>query len=176
MKDVQGISEMADKLRPHLPEYLKWFDEQNDKFKTLIAADHDPIGRVLKCHLVVEHYLTEWLVNHYGIQDIEKVRLTFAQRANLIPSQGQAVSFMKPGILKLNAIRNDFGHSMEATPSMDDMSALLTVLRVFQPQRRFESPLDIVEAFTTTACTFLLVTPEPLAGIMADVFSKIRME
>lgn len=84
------------------------FIEENRRYIELFQQDHDLIGRVLKCHLIVEHYLDRFLSSHLNIEALSEVKLSFYQKAKLLPSKESAAAFVKPGILKLNSIRNQF--------------------------------------------------------------------
>ena len=112
MREIEGIERVIEMLKPHWQEIDTHFNDENVRFKGLLACEHDTLGRILKCHLLVEHYMGRFLVAHYGIQEIEDVRLSFFQKARLLPSERTAAAFVKPGILKLNTIRNRFGHEL----------------------------------------------------------------
>ena len=114
MREIEGIDTVMRKLEPHWPEIMAHFNSENERFKALVVQDHDLLGRVLKCHLVVEHYLNRFLIEHYRVSDIDEVRLTFLQKAKLLPNSESSAAFVKPGIVQLNAIRNKFGHRLNA--------------------------------------------------------------
>ncbi len=108
MRDIEGIEGVIKKLKPHWAAIDAHFDEENARFKALFYREHDSLGRVLKCHLVVEHYLERFLEAHYGIADLEGARLSFFQKAKLLPDTAAPAAFVKPGVLQLNSIRNRF--------------------------------------------------------------------
>jgi hypothetical protein len=111
------------------------------------------LGRVLKCHLIVEHYLNRFLVAHFGIDNFDDVRLTFAQKAKLL-SDRAAAAFVKPGIVQLNRIRNRFGHSLGAELSDADLGSIRTVLDIARRGVTFGSPVEAIEAFTRWRAAF----------------------
>lgn len=175
MKEIEGIERVVDKLEPHWKEIEEHFNEENEHFKALFAREHDTLGRVLKCHLIVEHYLDRFLTAHYGIADIEGVRLTFFQKAQLLPSQRTAASFVKPGILRLNAIRNRCGHELSTQVRDDDLGAINEVLAIARCGVAFADAIHRIEAFTTVACTFLIVAPPELQTVFMEAFSEVRV-
>ena len=61
MRDIHGIDEAREVLRPHLQEIREFFDNENDNFKELLRTDHTRFGRVVKCHLVSEIYVEKYL-------------------------------------------------------------------------------------------------------------------
>jgi hypothetical protein len=83
MRDIEGIEDVIQSLKPHWAAIDADFAEENARYKLLIARDHDVLGRVLKCHLVVENYLNRFLEAHYRLTDVEDVRLSFYQKARL---------------------------------------------------------------------------------------------
>ena len=109
------------------------------------------------------------------MENLDAAGLRFIQKAKLLPDEGMAAAFVKPAILRLNTIRNRFGHSLGADLSFEDLGAIRPVLDIARPGVTFGSPVDAIEAFTTVACTFLIVTPPALQQIFAEAFSSVRV-
>jgi hypothetical protein len=175
LRDIEGIEDVLGKLRPHWDEIEKHFEHENDQFKALMAEDHDTLGQVLKCHLIVEHYLDRFLSVHFGIDDISSVKLSFFQKARLLPDHASAAAFVKPGILKLNQIRNQFGHRLRAELHRGQFGPINEILEVARNGVHFEEPIDALRAFTTVASTFLVVPPPTLQDVFMDAFSTVRV-
>ncbi len=175
MRDIEGIEEVVAKLRPHFTTLVQQFEHENRIFIGLISSDHDTLGRDLKCHLVVEHYLDRFLVAHFGIHNADDARLRFAQKVTLLPNRATAAAFVKPGILQLNRIRNRLGHSLAARLSAQELGPIRTILDVAKPGVEFGNPVEAIEAFTVVACTFLIVQPPPLQRILAEAFSSVHV-
>ena len=49
------------------------------------------------------------------------------------------------------------------------------MLEVSRPEIDLDDPVRAVEAFTTVACTFLIVPPPELQQVFADAFRAIRV-
>ena len=175
MRDIEGIEAVVAKLRPHWAAIDQHFEHENRIFIGLISSAHDTLGRVLKCHLIVEHYMNRFLVAHFGIDNFDDIRLTFAQKANLLPDRATAATFVKPGIVRLNRIRNQFCHSLGAELSDADLDPIRTVLDIVRRGVTFESPVEAIEAFTTVACTFLIVAPTDLQQVFAEAFAQVQV-
>jgi hypothetical protein len=133
------------------------------------------MARVLKCHLIVEHYLNQFLSSHLELTDFDDVRLTFAQKAKLLPDRASAAAFVKPAIIQLNRLRNRFAHTLGAEVSFDDLGAMQSILEVARRGVTFNSPVAAIEEFTTVACTFLIVTPPDLQRVFAEAFADVRI-
>lgn len=101
---------MDDEAKPFItPEELKL----EDIAAVWRGVDLDTMGRVLRAHLVVEHFINEALVAD-GI-DLQRlrdggIRPLFHQKQKLLGERG-AMALLADGINQLNAIRNRFGHN-----------------------------------------------------------------
>lgn len=174
MRDVEGVEEVIRRLQPHMPEIEAIFDEENRRYIQLSQQDHDLIGRVLKCHLIVEHYLDRFLSSHLNIEELSDVKLSFYQKAKLLPSKESAAAFVKPGILKLNSIRNQFGHTLHPALTVADLGAINDVLLIARSEIGPE-PIQKIEAFTTVAATFLIIPPPHLQEAFIEAFKNVRV-
>ena len=175
MREIEGIEAAVEKLKPHWAAIEQNFEHENRIFVGLASTPHDTLGRVLKCHLIVEHFLGRFLVSHFGIDNFDDVRLSFAQKAKLLPDRATAAAFVKPGVVRLNRIRNDFSHSLSAELSDADLDPIRPVLAFARRGVTFESPVEAIEAFTTVACTFLIVAPPDLQQVLTEAFKAIHV-
>lgn len=175
MGEIEGIEGAMEILRPHWAAIEDDFNRENERFKALFARDHDTLGRVLKCHLIVEHYLGRFLAAHFNLNNISNAKLSFFQKATLLPDSAASSAFVKPGILRLNAIRNQFGHTLEPVVGGADLGPMQTVLDLARPGVVFPNTIDAIEAFTTVACTWLIVPPQGLQQVFVDAFAKVRV-
>lgn len=175
MRDIDGIERVIEKLRPHMAEIEDHFNQENARFIALIEQPHDVVGRLLKCHLIVEHYLERFLSDHYGLDTISDAKLNFFNKAMLLPSEASSAAFVRPGILKLNSIRNRAGHNLGGEPDFADLGTINEVLRIARPKTNFSSPIEAIEAFTTVACTWLIVPPKEHQQLFADAFAEVRV-
>lgn len=174
MKDIDGIQDVLRVLKPHWNSIEADFNRQNERFLALAAADHDTIGRVLRTHLVIESFLGDFLMAHYGIEDLGELRLTFSQKAKLLPQSKSSAAFVRPGIIQLNAVRNKFGHRLNHRIEDHEISAIYEVLQVARSGVQFASQVEAVEAFSPIACAFLTVPPPDLQQMFVEAFSRVR--
>jgi len=174
MKDIDGIEDVLKILEPHWREIQADFNNHNARFLELAQADHDLIGRILRAHLVIENFIESFLSSRFEIQDISKLKLSFFQKATLLPAEGSSAAFVRPGILQLNAIRNKFGHRLNHEIERHEISAILEVLAVARKNVVFDTPLSAIEAFAPVACAFLSVAPPHLEKLFVEAFANIR--
>lgn len=131
------------------------FGEKQRRWNQDVAA----IGRILRSHLYVEHYLTEYLEKanpRLGL--VSKARLTFAQKLELIDPTDQRLIELLPGIKRLNTIRNRLAHRLSASVTSEDANVFLRArsfkaLRdeLARPGTASQDPLDILEQFARYA-------------------------
>ncbi len=164
MRDIEGIEKVVARLKPHMAEIEAHFNAENAKFIALMGQPHDMLGRFLKCHLVLEHYLDRFLSEHFGIEDVESAKLGYFNKAMLLPAKASSAAFVKPGILKLNVLRNRVGHNLGTDIGFGDLGPINEVLTIARVGVKFKSPIDAIEAFTTVACTWLIVSPSQSQG------------
>ncbi|HEV7437688.1 MAG TPA: hypothetical protein VGO22_22910 [Pseudorhizobium sp.] len=175
MRDIEGVEEIVASLAPHLGDIEKEFHVINNRFLNLIGSDHDTLGRVLRSHLVIEHFLNDFLELHYRIDNIGAIRLSFYQKACMLPSVGSAAAFAKPGILEVNSIRNKYAHNIGYDLNQASMEAVNEVLRLSRPEVDFDTRVDQIEAFTATACAFLSAPLSGLREVYEHAFKNIRV-
>lgn len=174
MRDIEGIENALDVLKPHWKEIEADFARHNERFLALAAADHDAIGRVLRAHLVIENFLDTYLSETFEIENIEDIRLTFAQKAKLLPSKNSSAAFVRPGIIQLNTVRNRFGHRINHEIQQLEVSAILQTLEVARPGNSSTSLVEAIEAFAPVACAFLSIPPRHLQKLFMEAFSHVQ--
>lgn len=66
MRDIEGIEEAMEVLRPHWGDIEANFHRQNKRYLALASTDHEVVGRVLRAHLIIENFLNSYLVDKFG--------------------------------------------------------------------------------------------------------------
>ncbi|WP_186140666.1 hypothetical protein [Burkholderia gladioli] len=174
MKDIEGIEKAVSALQPYWKEIEADFNYHNERFIKLLAIDHEPIGRILRAHLVIENFLDTFLTNFYEIEEFDDLRLTFTQKAKLLPSRRCSAAFVRPGIIQLGTIRNKFGHEIEHSVENQNLNAIYEVLRHTRPNVKFDSQIDAIEGFAAVACAFLSIPPRHLQKLFMEAFAEVR--
>lgn len=174
MKIIDKVKEVVQQYGEHFDKIEAEFNQQNEYFKSLLNTDHDILGRVLKFHLIVEHYLTNYLQNKFIDLDFSNARLSFSQKIKLISQRDTRAAFVKPGIIELNRIRNKFGHNLRAELTLNDQKEMLKVLKIARKSNSYEEPLDVINDFATVASTFLIVNPEEIDVLFQEIFESLQ--
>ncbi|PZO65511.1 MAG: hypothetical protein DI498_09375 [Paracoccus denitrificans] len=173
MKDIEGIDRVFEVLSPHWKDIEADFNKENDRFKSLFAADASSIGRVLRAHLIIENFMDSYLASYFCIDDYESLRLSFYQKAKLLPMKASSAAFVQPGILQLNALRNKFGHTLGHETERHEIFDIYEVLRVSRPDAFDAAPFDAIEAFIPIACAFISVPPKHLEALFIEALARI---
>lgn len=102
-------SSLAEEAAVREADYHKFRAE----FDTLWAKENDLMGLVLKCHLIVEFYMTQCLrVSLPGIDRFDDARLSFAQKHHLLTGWTFGFPWVKDGVGALNTLRNKVAHNI----------------------------------------------------------------
>ncbi|PKO86653.1 MAG: hypothetical protein CVU18_13945 [Betaproteobacteria bacterium HGW-Betaproteobacteria-12] len=122
------------------------------------------IGRILRAHLHVEYYLTEFLQHtNPKLGDLDEARITFNQKINLLQSGDRTVELLIPGIRHLNKIRNRLAHNLDATVTEGDATVFLQgMFNAFREagasgaeKQLSTKPIDVLEEFAEFASSML---------------------
>ena len=106
-----------------------------NEFNAVWDQDAGRIGRVLRVHLAVEHFLTEYLAfTNPKLGSLENSQLSFRQKLELLRDDDELIRFLKPGLRRLNAIRNRIAHKLRVDITADDREALLGI-KLFNAMR-----------------------------------------
>lgn len=112
--------------------------------------------------MVVENFINSYLPDFYGIEALEELRLSFAQKAKLLPTRRSSGAFVRPGIIQPNAVRNKFGHRLDHQIDFNEIEAITRALAITRTGVEFNSPVEAIEAFAPVACAFLSIPPKHL--------------
>ena len=174
MKLLDKVKEVVEEFSEHFDKIEQEFNKQNDFFKSLMNKDHNIIGQVLKHHLIVEYYLTNYLSFKMPEIDVKDARLNFYQKIKLLPPNDFRASFVKPGIIELNKVRNKFSHSLDAQISVEELKEMLKVLKIARDGIVYDNAIKVIHDFSTVASTFLIVHPEEIDLLWEEIFIAMQ--
>lgn len=105
-----------------LEEDYKLFLSECDEFW---KKDNDMMGLVLKCHLIVEYYMTECLKTSLpGIDKFDEARLSFAQKHHLLTGWTFGFPWLKNAVADLNRLRNKVAHRINHVVTDQDLQPI----------------------------------------------------
>jgi hypothetical protein len=104
------------------------FDADFNEIRSRWEQDTTTIGRILRAHLFVEHFLTLYLQRRNPeLGSLEGARASFSQKVALIDNGNPGTAYLLPGIRRLNSIRNRIAHTLHAEVTEDDVKAFLQI-------------------------------------------------
>lgn len=126
-------------------------------------------AKVLRAHLVVEHFLNLYLANtNPQLGSIAEARLGFAQKLTLMGNHDSILEMLRPGMLRLNQVRNRLAHRLSVDISDDDVASFMSI-RLFaatwkashpKTWNRKPNPLKVLEAFAQLSAAMLQLLSE----------------
>lgn len=144
-----------------LPPLVGGFENGRVTWQRIESVDYDTLGYLLSCHLIIEHYMDNFLATHPGASFAwEGARLTFAQKVALISGLKFPEPYNLPPVIKhLNVVRNRFGHNINTVLSADDLAPVRHFLERCvtaggRPTEIPTDPKDLLNFFTTIVCAF----------------------
>jgi len=147
------------------PMFAENFRDNGPEWRKLSEVDFEGIGRVLACHLILEHYLVKFIELQTPVEfDWDESKMTFAQKIKLVRRSAPLVEndFIK-GIEVINRIRNKYSHNLLVTIAETDISTLQAIISAFRkstksPNQKNLDDVDniiVIETFTSLVCAFI---------------------
>lgn len=146
------------KMLADAPNMERDLAEFNKRYGDLVRADTSGMSVILRSHLIVEHFIDEYLPKaHPGIQDWDAARLTFAQKLTLIDHPQSNLAMAMPGIRALNRARNKIAHTLDAALPPRDLQPIEEFIRIWYGAAGKPIPtgMDAVPHFALTVAGFL---------------------
>jgi hypothetical protein len=140
-----------------LPPLIAEISEGSVVWQRLEGIDYEVLGYFLSCHLIIEHYLDEFLKICHPSLDWDAARQTFGQKVALLSNFKVSDKYdCIPAIKHMNSIRNKLSHNIEFKIEQADLLPLNQYLaKVTDGKNENElptSPKEILEQFTTMTC------------------------
>jgi len=146
--------------------------------------DIDSIGRILRAHLFVEHFVNDCLVSfNPNLGNIKQARLTFSQKLSLIENYSEETKELSRGIRRLNKVRNQLAHNLAVTVTDEDKESFLSIhsfnsirKELAKPELPSEDNLVVLEDFAKYVAGSLaaLADSGSLGKIFEQVFSELQ--
>ncbi len=127
------------------------------------------IGRILRAHLFVEYFITDYLrAANPNLGKLDDAKLSFSQKVHLIGSSAPDITRLIPGIKRLNAVRNRVAHTLKAEITEEDISVILAdkyfkALRIesAKPGKPSDDGFDVIEDFAKHVGAYLESHSDP---------------
>jgi hypothetical protein len=144
-----------------------------DEVYEIFNTQHDAIGRILKCHLLIEIYLDKALKYYNNSQlDIDSIRLTFNNKVNLLANKMDEQETYFEGIKELNRIRNKIAHNLNVVITLNDVKAMKPYAEVYK-QRKISDPIEVIERFSLIAAALIRNQLDQDFGDLSKLYSSL---
>ena len=138
-----------------LPPLLANIRDGNVTWQRLENLNYELLGYFLSCHLIIEHYLDEYLKTRYPTLDWEASRQTFAQKMALLSKDEYPEKYNSiPAIKHLNSLRNKLSHNIDFKITGDNLLPLSQYLKKCAGPEELTDPKEILDLFTTMVCVW----------------------
>jgi hypothetical protein len=180
--DQQKITARAIELMGGKDAFFNAADQELEKIHTQWNQNIELIGRILRAHLFVEHYMTEYLAKtNPRLGDLNQARLSFSQKTELLEPSNPDMADIVPGIKRLNRIRNRLAHKLNVQVTEEDSSFFLkserfAALRSVREREKPLStdPLDILEDFAQYTSTVFNYEFTPLSRAISQAIAEMH--
>lgn len=123
----------AQQLLAEMSEIQSELARFNETWKCFWERNIDDLGTILMCHLTVEHYLNDWFsAANPAIKIVQNSRLAFSHKLELVEGADPFVRYLLPGLRRLNRIRNQIAHNLEATLTESDLEPIGAIVWPWQ--------------------------------------------
>lgn len=117
------------------------------------------IGRILRAHLYVEHYMAEYLQKaNPRLGSLDGTRLSYAQKVKLLDRNDPHIQHMIAGIKHLNTVRNRIAHNLDVQVTKEDAAVFLAAVPMNELRAALDGhettipePVEALEGFATYA-------------------------
>ena len=148
----------AQELIANVERSVRDLEEFNKTWQGFWQKNLNDLGRILVSHLSIEHYLNEWLsAANPGATAFGETRLSFAQKLSLVNSTQGLFQWIRPGIARLNRIRNDIAHDMSKTISYEDLQPIKNIVLPWHKAagKPCREGVDLIQDFALMVCGML---------------------
>ena len=160
-------------------------DERFNMLNAIWDQDNGSIGRVLRTHLAVEHFLKQYLVTMNPLLgSVEKARLRYLQMVELLPNDDPSISFLKPGLRRINEIRNRLAHRLHVDITEEDKRVFKDIHEFWALREELakgdgqepDDPLSVMEHFARFASGFLHNRTDPNWHLYQQAITEVYQD
>jgi hypothetical protein len=143
-----------DGIRFGLPPLVEAIHDGKVTWKGISGVDFELLGYFLSCHLVIEHYMDEFLKAMYPKLGWDAAKPTFGQRVALLTNVGFPERFNSiPALKHMNSLRNKLSHRIDFEINAEALLPLAHyVQKACEGKIPPSEPKELLDRFTTLCC------------------------
>jgi hypothetical protein len=157
-----------------LPPLVGGFADGSVTWQRLQDLDYETMGYFLSCHLIIEHYIDEYLKITYPALDWDAARPTFNQKLSLMTRFKISDKYdCIPSIKHLNALRNKLSHNIQFKIKTEDLTPLTDYLsKVYTTEAEVpKEPTEILGHYTSMTCVLFASI---ISGLAAENARRLK--
>jgi hypothetical protein len=139
----------------NLPPLFGGFKDGIVNWQPVAVFDYDTLGFMLTCHLVIEHYMDEFIATQSKL-GLENARLSFNQKLSLLSTHDFPARYQfLPALKHLNALRNNCAHNLNANIGMAELRPLSSYVEASKNYGGDppEDPNGVLSVFAGVVCS-----------------------
>ncbi|ATO19928.1 hypothetical protein BS636_09825 [Acinetobacter sp. LoGeW2-3] len=139
-----------------LPPMVGEISSNGVEWKRMTGLKYEQLGYFLSCHLIIEHYIDEYLKIRYEDLEWTNAKLSFNSKLALISN------FLNHGKYKdcistikyMNSLRNKVSHRVGFQITIEDLQPLVKYLKtIYENQKEVSDNIfEILDEFTSMVC------------------------
>jgi hypothetical protein len=164
-------NKIGDAIQQFFVEYKDHLESVKKEVLYAFERDHDLIGRILKCHLILETFMDK-CIKHLNKDQLstENTSLRFIQKVEMIEDKLDEMKTYFKGIRSLNTIRNKLAHNLHAEVTIQDVQSMKIYAEMYK-REKINDPIKIIEEFTLVACALLLNETSEKFGDLSKIYA-----
>lgn len=151
------MNELRDLYYAHQDIIHNSYINAEHEINELLTSDHDIIGRVLKCHLVIEYFMNQFVEDKIQIKDIKELNLSFYQKILLIEQVDNGYKFYLEPVKVINKIRNKLAHNIDPLIDFNILKDLKKIVDFVYKDENIQESITLIEKYTVIVCTALKI-------------------
>lgn len=168
LRDREKFEDFMMKNTRGLPPLVENISNGSVTWQRLDNINYEELGYFLSCHLIIEHYIDEYLKVEYGSLTWEDCKLTFSQKISLLSKFDISEPYKEliPSIKAMNKIRNKISHRVDFKITTDDLEPLKYYLYGVYGEKKDKIPsntLKLLDNYTMMVCVVFASTISALA-------------
>jgi hypothetical protein len=139
-----------------LPPRVREIANGSVTWERITGVEYDFIGYFLSCHLVIEHYMQEYLKIAYPALDWNAASLTFPKTISLLSRFVTGKYDCVPALKHMNSLRNKVAHDLRFKIQADNLQPLAQYLtKTYGDVAHVPTePKAILSNFTSMVCAY----------------------
>ncbi|MBX2957786.1 MAG: hypothetical protein KF846_16595 [Cyclobacteriaceae bacterium] len=149
------MEEWAKHYKSNFKDIAKIYNNTREELDGLFEFKQDKVGRLLRCHLIIEHFIDRNLEFEINLTQNSEGSFRFLQKVILIENLNPGLKPILIGVREINKVRNRIAHQLNYTirlSTLPHVKKLVTSYSQTTNSKELIDPIDLIEIFTYLFC------------------------